>query len=94
MSNDKRKWSNVLLSAVKKVAQSQKLFTTDDVWKHVPNLSHRPEPRALGTVLTEMRKSGLIKATKDYQTSTRRECHGRPIKVWESLIAKETSHGS
>jgi hypothetical protein len=57
------------------------VFTTDDLWyrlgKHVP-----PEPRAMGAVIHNAHRGGMIEPTGIYRRSSRVECHARPVAVW------------
>lgn len=54
-------------------------FTTDDVWPLVPPVV---EPRAMGAVLQQLRRDGVITPTGRYIPSGRSENHGRPVLVW------------
>ena len=56
-------------------------FTTDEVW--LLCASKPPEPRALGAVMRDAAKAGLIRKTDRVQPSVRPECHRRPVAVWE-----------
>jgi hypothetical protein len=71
--------------AVLMTAQDRETFTTDDVWlgEHtLDTLGEAFEPRALGAVMRDLHRRGLIEPTDDYVPSCRRECHARPIRVW------------
>lgn len=56
-------------------------FTTDQVWAQCE--TKPPEPRALGAVMRDAAKAGLIRKTDRVVPSNRPECHRRPVAVWE-----------
>jgi hypothetical protein len=43
------------------------------------------EPRAIGAMMTNAAKAGVIAPTNRYTPSARPECHRRPVKIWKSL---------
>jgi len=58
-------------------------FTTDAVIAEMGDLYRGlREPRLLGAILQAWRSAGRIIPTGEYQRSTRRECHARPVMVW------------
>ena len=59
-------------------------FTTDTIWQacHDEGIGAPREPRALGAVMVEAARSGLVAATDRYVSSRRVACHARPIRVW------------
>ena len=58
-------------------------FTTDAVIAEMGDLYHGlREPRLLGAILKAWRSAGRIVPTGEYQRSTRRACHARPVMVW------------
>jgi len=59
-------------------------FTTDDVWLQLEGVEAPHEPRALGALIREARKNGLIVATGRYRKSSRVECHGNPKMIWRA----------
>lgn len=59
-------------------------FTTDTIWSMLARTSLTThEPRAMGAIMRKAQRDGLIKATGQYTTSTRPECHKRPVMIWE-----------
>jgi hypothetical protein len=89
-SNADPGWMNAAAIAVKRVALKLDTFTTDDVWDelgYVSNTTH--EPRAMGAVMRNAARAGIITATSGYRTSKRGECHGRPVRVWTSVKGAE-----
>lgn len=59
-------------------------FTTDTIWQacHDEGIGAPREPRALGALMVEAARSGLVAATDRYVSSQRVACHARPIRVW------------
>ena len=79
-------WLHEAMLAVRRVAQAQMTFTTDDLW----TLIDPPrEPRAMGATMTHARRLGLCEPTDRTSRSSRVACHARPLRVWRSLIFKE-----
>jgi hypothetical protein len=76
-------WQRVALAAIERIARSQETLTTDDVWEHVEAPS---EPRAVGCAMRRAAREGLIRKTGRVKPSRRKECHGRDVAVWRSLV--------
>lgn len=65
------------------VAHRHATFTTDEVWQALEAADDRPrEARALGAVMTALMREQVIEPLDTYRKSTRRACHGRPVRVW------------
>lgn len=61
-------------------------FCADDIWNVLADSDHwTHEPRALGAVVRELRRAGVIESTGTYRKSTRPEAHQRPVAVWRRL---------
>ena len=76
-------WFRGAMNAVRYLVAQRRPFTTDDVWSHVEGQTH--EPRAMGAVMRQAQRDGLIKPSGEYRKSLRPECHRRPIQVWIPL---------
>lgn len=76
-------WMGVLRDMVLLVSREMDEFTSDDVWRWLAELP--PEPRVLGTVLSNLAKEGLVQQTGEYRKSKRPECHARPVAVWRAV---------
>ena len=63
------------------------LITSDDLWSLASHClrAYPREPRAMGAVMRNLHKFGYIKPLNKWQPSTRRECHGRPLRVWRTV---------
>lgn len=88
-ANAPKEWKQAALWAVRAVACSQPLFTTDDVHAMLHELAvpvpH--EPRALGAIMRQAAQSGYCRATDTYRKSQRIEAHRGPKRVWASQLA-------
>jgi hypothetical protein len=73
--------------AVKAAAEMWDQFTTDQVWTQLAQHKlPKFEPRLLGPVMRDMAARGYIAMTEEYENSQRRACHGRPLRIWQSLV--------
>lgn len=71
------------VDAVQHLVRSDQPFSTDDVWHRIgPPKSWGVEPRALGGIFVALAARGVIERTGEERQSVRRECHGRPVKLW------------
>lgn len=82
-------WKNDVVAAVERLAEERDQFTADDVWVELAQLGDRGtlvyEPRALGPILMDCARRGLIENSGTYAPSKRRR--GSPIIVWKSRNA-------
>ena len=61
-------------------------FTTDAVWFLLDRAQVKThDPRALGAVVRAACKDGLIRPPGEYHKSIRKECHRRPLAVWQPV---------
>lgn len=81
-------WKQACRNAIMEIASIKAEFSTDDIWEFMyqNNIEQPHENRAMGAVIREAHKLGIIKPTDRYVNSLRPECHRRPIKIWLSLI--------
>ena len=77
-------WKDEAERVIDLLAATRQHFTTDDVWQRLGHVSTH-EPRAMGALMKRAANRGVIRATDGWATSTRPECHGRPIRVWRSV---------
>jgi hypothetical protein len=74
--------------AVTGLAFNYEEFTSDDIWKAVNEQGFSThEPRAMGAVMVKAARAGMIAPTDRWVQSKRTACHGRPIRVWRSLLS-------
>lgn len=74
------------LQAVRLVARTQPVLTTEDCYALVEADTH--EPRAWGAVMREAAKRGWVTAGP-YVESRRKESHCRPMRSWYSQLCLE-----
>lgn len=76
-----------LLTAVKAVAEKHRTFTTDEVWAELGEGDVPvPEPRAIAGALARARRDDIAQPTIDHRPTARPAAHGRPVRVWKSLV--------
>jgi hypothetical protein len=69
------------------LAYTRAEFTADAVWELLARTSLKThEPRAMGPMMQDACRRGLIEPTDAYTRSHRRSCHNRPIRVWRSRV--------
>jgi hypothetical protein len=87
-------WKAAAMQAVLHLASEQTWFTADDVWRVLGSSeAETHERRALGAVMRECQKQGIIRASGRYVKSKRIECHSRPVRVWESDESRRRTDG-
>ena len=76
-------WLDAARRTVARLAELGIPFTTDAVWEQLDALDvHTHEPRALGAVMRQAARDGLLTNSGRYVKSTRADCHSRPVPVW------------
>jgi hypothetical protein len=76
-------WLSEAVGIITMLAERQQHLTSDDVWARVKIKPH--ESRMMGNALARAQHACVIARTANHRPSTRRENHGRPILVWQSL---------
>lgn len=84
-------WLRLAGEAVARVANRGEMFNTDDVWAELGEDGIR-EKRAMGAVMKDAQKAGLITPTEQYRVSTRAVCHRNPKRLWVAAGRREQSH--
>ena len=74
-------WRALADAAIRQLAVTGDEFTTDDVWRLLAGFD-TPEHRALGSLMREAHKAGLIRPLRKWRESTRVEAHKNPKRVW------------
>jgi hypothetical protein len=75
-------WVGIARRAVLQIAHHHATFTTDEVWQALVGIAQPRESRALGAVMVALAHEKAIEPLDEYRKSTRRACHGRPVRVW------------
>lgn len=74
-----------LFAAVKAVALTEQLFTSDTVFKSFPELEAVRNHKVMGPVMLRASREAVCRATGQFLKGDRVVAHGRPLRVWESL---------
>jgi hypothetical protein len=86
-------WRRHADAAVIEAARLYPKLTTDDIVVMIPDHVRTHENRALGPVMQEAAKNGVI--AKDMMPNvncaTRKNNHSRPLQVWRSLIYRRVA---
>ncbi len=77
-------WHAGALDVLRAIALRQEEITVDDLWQAIPEKPRRP--RQVTNVILAARAEGLIERTSRHRQSARSARHGRPVRVWRSLI--------
>lgn len=73
-----------VMRAIRIAAGERDLLTTDHVRPHIRGTVR--EPRLLGALMRRAHGRGWIEPTKEYADSDHVDSHGRPKRVWRSLL--------
>ena len=78
-------WLAQAYSAIQHLCAQRFSFSSDDVWAALDarNVPAPREPRALGAVMRQAARDGLLAASGTYVQSEREACHNRPVMQWE-----------
>jgi hypothetical protein len=79
-------WVERAAAILKSACAHLESFTSEDLWLACAQLGHVREPRAMGAVMTRGRKCGWCEPTSEWITGWRAASHGRPVRVWRSLL--------
>jgi len=82
-------WKEVAYVTAIEVARTRRFFTSEDVWDALSGDASTHEPRAMGAVMRRLRKENVVEPTDQFITSTSPLGHGRPSRVWRSLLGGE-----
>lgn len=76
-------WLSEVVQIITLLAERQQHLTSDDVWARVKTTPH--ESRMMGNAFARAQHARVIARTARHRPSIRRENHGRPILIWQSL---------
>jgi hypothetical protein len=79
-------WTRHVERVVARIAQRLPTFSTDEVWAALDESYSTHEPRALGAIMVDMARRGIIAPTDRTVKSRRPECHRRDVRVWRSRL--------
>lgn len=89
-SHANTEWKSVAYLTAMRVARQKRFFTSEEVWDALPDEVHTHEPRAMGAIMRRLRKEKVVEPTDQFVISTSPLGHGRPSRVWRSLLDGET----
>lgn len=75
-----------VMRAIRIAAGERNLLTTDHVRPHIRGTVR--EPRLLGALMRKAQSRGWIEPTPRYADSDHVESHGRPKRLWKSLLRR------
>lgn len=76
-------WLAAAREALDELCATRESFTSDDLWAALDGRDvSTHEPRAMGAVLRQAARDGLVAGTRQYRPSVRPACHARPVRVW------------
>jgi len=87
-------WADVARRELHRLACTRARITSDDLWdvmrRSHPGLRPAADPRCIAAIFREAAKDRWIEKTSHYQPSRDAVCHGRPKRVWASLLTGRT----
>ena len=85
-------WKMAASLAIMDVAKKNKEFTADEVWEVLQRMgiTGPQEPRAMGPMMRNAAKLGMITKTGYSRVSQQGTNHARPVAIWKSLIEVQT----
>lgn len=75
-------WKEEAEQVVRQLAYTRQFFSADDVLEKMTTTTK--DNRALGQVMKDAAKNGLIRSTGRYEQSRLPQRHRRPVCLWES----------
>jgi hypothetical protein len=75
-------WKQAVVDAIYMLAKGPSAFTTDEVWLAVGDDASTHEPRAMGPMIRNCVRAGMIVKAEGLQCSSLSACHRRPKQLW------------
>ena len=80
-------WHDEARSALMHVCRTRESFTSTDVYEAMPpGIRDTAKGQALAGVLRSARTNGFCLPTMEFRNEKRARNHGRPQRVWKSLV--------
>jgi hypothetical protein len=76
-------WKEEADQVVRHLCKTRQFFSADDVLEQIKSTT--PDNRALGQVMKDAARNGLIRSTGRYEQSRIAKRHRRPVAIWESI---------
>jgi hypothetical protein len=90
LNPDVNDWASVARMELHRLASTRTRLTSDDLWdvlrRSHPDLLPPSDPRAIAGVFRSAARERWLTKTAFYQPSRDRTCHGRPKRIWQSLL--------
>lgn len=80
------------LQAIRAVAERMEFFRADHVWDYLGEVGdgERDNGSGLGPMMKIACASGIMRAANEFERSQRGSMHGKPQRLWKSLIYRAT----
>lgn len=75
-------WMDCVRLALARLISEGRPFTSESLWSMVPPPPFGTDSRAMGAVVRDAAKSGLIEPTGRYVEGKRTASHKRPVREW------------
>lgn len=93
--NANAEWKEAAYQTGIRIAREQDSLLSEDIWQALSDQGvHTHEPRAMGAIMKRLRRDQIIEATADFVISPSPLGHGRPSRVWKSLVVAGTDRTS
>lgn len=80
-------WKAAAYATGIRIAEREEYLISEDIWQALVDAGvHTHEPRAMGAVMKRLSHDKVIAPTDRFITSPSPLGHGRPSRMWESLI--------
>jgi len=87
-----QRWQEAMSEQIREVAGRLEYFSADDVFAEMPEEA-MPDGRRFGPLMLKAVKAGICEKTDRHILSVRPANHGRPIRLWRSLIWRSLPEG-
>lgn len=80
-------WKTLAYDTGMRIAACQESLMSEDIWQALSDQGvHTHEPRAMGAVMKRLHADKVIRPTDRFVKSPSPLGHGRPSRIWESLV--------
>ena len=79
-------WKQVAFEVGKRLARERQRVLSEDIFDALPDGVDTHEKRAMGAVMRRLNKEGILTPLDEYVMSPSLAGHGRPSRVWRSMV--------
>lgn len=79
-------WKDVAYETAVRLARQQQRLLSEDIFDAMPSTVETHEKRAMGAVMRRLNKNAILTPTDEYVMSPSLAGHGRPSRVWRSMV--------